>query len=53
MVATFGGGALGSLAGTLAWTVRGWRGVCELAAVLVIAAGVTLLVNRKHEAEHA
>lgn len=53
MVATFGGGALGSLAGTLAWTARGWRGVCELAAVLVIAAGATLLVSRKHEAPKA
>ncbi len=36
MVATFAGGAFGSLAGTLAWSVAGWSGVCLVSAVLVL-----------------
>lgn len=46
MVATFGGGAVGSLAGTFAWTLAGWFGVCGLALFLVITAAITLIVSR-------
>ena len=46
MVGVFGGGAVGSLAGTLAWHLAGWHGACLLAggfvllAVLVLAASM-------------
>lgn len=42
MVSVFGGGAFGSLAGTLAWDAAGWSGVCGLAVALVGLAGVIL-----------
>lgn len=45
MVATFGGGAVGSLAGTFAWTLGGWHGVCGLAGTLVIAAALVLAAS--------
>lgn len=47
MVATFGGGAAGSLAGTLAWSMGGWTAVCALSFGLVILAGLVLILNRK------
>lgn len=50
MVATFGGGAVGSLAGTVAWGLGGWHGVCLLALLLVAAAGVVLLLQRRAQA---
>ena len=41
MVAVFSGGAIGSLAGTLAWSAAGWTGVCSVAgALVVLAAGI-------------
>ena len=40
MVGVFGGGAFGSLAGTTAWHVAGWRGACALAFGLILLAGV-------------
>ncbi|KAF1020394.1 MAG: putative transporter [Paracidovorax wautersii] len=50
MVATFGGGAAGSLAGTVAWGAGGWHGVCLLALLLVAAAGVVLMLQRRAQA---
>lgn len=46
MVATFGGGAAGSFAGTLAWSLGGWTAVCTLALLLAALAGVILVLNR-------
>ncbi len=45
MVATFGGGAFGSLAGTVAWSIAGWTGVCTVSAVLVALAAAILAVS--------
>jgi predicted MFS family arabinose efflux permease len=42
MVGVFGGGAVGSLAGTLAWHAAGWPGVCGLAWGLIGIAGLIL-----------
>ena len=42
MVGVFGGGAVGSLAGTVAWDIAGWAGVCGLAFVLIGVAGLIL-----------
>lgn len=42
MVGVFGGGAVGSLAGSLAWDFAGWPGVCGLAAGLVGIGGLVL-----------
>lgn len=53
MVATFGGGAVGSLAGTFAWTLGGWPGVCTLALVLVVAAAVVLTASRVRMSQYA
>ncbi|MBJ7548428.1 MFS transporter, partial [Pseudomonas sp. OA3] len=47
MVATFGGGAAGSFAGTLAWSLGGWPAVCGLALALAALAGVALILNRQ------
>ncbi len=49
MVGVFGGGAVGSLAGTLAWHAAGWAGVCGLAGGLVAVAAVGL-VGARHSA---
>lgn len=46
MVATFGGGALGSTVGALAWSMGGWHGVCAAGIALVLIAGVTLIIGR-------
>ncbi|MEP9375289.1 MFS transporter [Aquabacter sp. CN5-332] len=46
MVATYGGGAFGSLAGAFAWTVAGWKGVCGLSLGLVLTACITLALMR-------
>jgi len=43
MVATFAGGAAGSFAGTIAWSLAGWLGVCVLA--LNVIAGLALIQN--------
>jgi MFS family permease len=53
MVATFGGGAAGSLAGTFAWASGGWPGVCGLALALVMAAAGVLLASRASAAQPA
>ncbi len=45
MVAVFGGGAAGSLLGTLAWTSAGWPGVCLVAAALIAAGALILGVS--------
>jgi len=47
MVATFGGGAVGSFMGTLAWSLAGWTGVCGLSAVLIMLAGLVLFMSHK------
>lgn len=47
MVATFSGGAFGSLAGTYAWGHAGWRGVCGLALALLAFAAGALLINKR------
>ena len=43
MVGVFGGGAFGSLAGTLAWDFAGWSGVCGLAAAFIGVAAIILV----------
>ena len=45
MVGVFGGGAFGSLAGTMAWHLAGWRGACALAMALIALAGVVLATS--------
>ncbi|MGI4796588.1 MAG: MFS transporter [Janthinobacterium lividum] len=45
MVAVFGGGAFGSLAGTVAWSAAGWTGVCALSGALVALAAAILAVS--------
>ncbi len=45
MVATFSGGAIGALAGGLAWTLDGWSGVCLLGGGLAIAAAIMLTAD--------
>jgi predicted MFS family arabinose efflux permease len=45
MVAVFGGGAFGSFAGTMAWSVGGWRAVCGLGLGLIGAAALALLAS--------
>jgi predicted MFS family arabinose efflux permease len=47
MVATFGGGAIGSFAGLLAWSRMGWSGVCLLGFLLVAAAALLLTVSSR------
>ena len=42
MVATFGGGALGSVIGSLAWSAGGWHGVCATGIGLVLLAALAL-----------
>lgn len=46
MVATFGGGAAGSFAGSLAWSLGGWTAVSVLALALAALAGIALVLNR-------
>ncbi|CAN5352255.1 MFS transporter [soil metagenome] len=46
MAATFTGGALGAVAGGLAWTAAGWRGVCLLGGGMVILAALILALAR-------
>jgi len=55
MVATFLGGALGALAGAVAWTHYGWHGVCILGGCMLagsafILAGFTALANESASA---
>ena len=45
MVATFSGGAIGALAGGLAWTFGGWSGVCLLGGGMAIAAAIMLTTD--------
>ncbi|NEI16068.1 MFS transporter [Rhizobium leguminosarum] len=49
MAATFGGGAAGSFAGTLAWSFGGWTSACGLSLALIAAAASTLVLNWKNE----
>ena len=42
MVATFGGGALGSTIGALAWSAGGWSAVCATGITLVLLAALAL-----------
>ena len=42
MVGVFGGGAFGSLAGTMAWHYAGWHGACALAIGFIALAGLVL-----------
>ena len=53
MVATFSGGAAGSFAGTFAWSLGGWHGVCSLAVALIVIAGVILALNLRTKANHS
>jgi predicted MFS family arabinose efflux permease len=50
MVATFSGGAIGSIAGVFSWSEAGWRGVCGLALLLVAAAALILLFSARAQA---
>ena len=45
MVGVFSGGAFGSMLGTAAWSVAGWRGVCLGAGALIAVAVAVLLVS--------
>lgn len=53
MVSTFGGGAIGALAGGYAWSVAGWTGVCLLGfvatcvAVIILAIGSATVTSSK------
>lgn len=53
MAATFSGGAAGSFAGTFAWSFGGWRGVCSLAGLLVVAAGIVVALHLYAKADHS
>lgn len=46
MVSVFGGGAFGSLAGSLAWSIAGWPGVCMVSGTMVAGAAMILVVAR-------
>ncbi|MGA7803674.1 MFS transporter [Bradyrhizobium sp.] len=46
MVATFSGGAVGALAGGLAWTFGGWSDVCLLGGGMTMTAGIMLTMDR-------
>jgi len=46
MLATFSGGALGALLGSVAWAHGGWQGACALAGSLVSLALVLLAASR-------
>ena len=46
MVGVFGGGAFGSLAGTVASEAAGWSGVCGLASALIGIAALVLILAR-------
>jgi hypothetical protein len=48
MVATFGGGAFGSLVGTIVWGYAGWSGVCLLAITLIAVGGILLGAARQY-----
>ncbi|WP_321897455.1 MFS transporter [Burkholderia cepacia] len=50
MVGTFSGGAFGSFAGSVAWSIGGWHCVCMLALLLVAAAGGTLSLHLRGQA---
>ena len=45
MAATFSGGALGALAGALAWTLGGWSGVCLLGGGMTVTAAAMLTTD--------
>ncbi len=45
MVATFSGGAIGALAGGIAWTLGGWPGVCLLGGGMIMTAAIMLAAN--------
>jgi predicted MFS family arabinose efflux permease len=45
MTASFVGGALGALAGGLAWTAAGWTGVCWLGGGMIGIAALLLLIG--------
>jgi predicted MFS family arabinose efflux permease len=45
MVATFGGGAIGSFAGLQAWGRAGWIGVCVIGFLFVAAAALVLALS--------
>ncbi|GAC1045980.1 MFS transporter [Rhizobium sp. No.120] len=53
MVSTFGGGAIGALAGGYAWSAAGWTGVCLLGfvatclAAIILATGVATATSSK------
>jgi predicted MFS family arabinose efflux permease len=45
MAASFSGGAIGALAGGLAWTSGGWPGVCLLGGAMTLTAAIMLAAN--------
>lgn len=47
MVATFSGGAAGSLSAALAWRLGGWQACCLLAVALCLLAGMALAAGRR------
>ncbi|MGW9103171.1 MFS transporter [Priestia megaterium] len=47
MVSNFSGGAIGSLLGSFAWSLFGWKGVCMLGFTMVIVALYTCLFFNK------
>ncbi|MGN6628056.1 MAG: MFS transporter, partial [Tepidisphaeraceae bacterium] len=53
MVARFIGGAAGSAAGAIAWSVRGWSGACAVAISLLVAGTlIHVLGTRRPRLEH-
>lgn len=52
MVATFGGGAVGSLAGSLAFEHAGWTGVCCVSLALVCAGALVLFLSKRAVPAH-
>lgn len=47
MMCFFGGGTLGSLLGTWAWSLAQWRGVCAAGIAFLLIAGGTLLAPER------
>lgn len=51
MIAYFGGGSLGSFAGSWAWTAAGWSGVCSVGIACMVLAALALAFRGPSEAQ--
>jgi hypothetical protein len=53
MICYFGGGSIGSLLGSYAWSRWHWHGVCGTAVALMLLAGITFELAGRHDARLA